>query len=393
MKDYNLFTKELFEQGYSFEHYPNYAQLPNHSCDRRLFDILGGFEFERHYLYSKVYATGCGLLCKGSEFSNGYLSYGGIDWKPENNNPVIGCPYWVNHCSLRHPLLDGASGGGLSKLSECNCHEVNQPYDYEQSLQKIRDGQNRLIRQKYEKFREQKKNHVCHWHMHYNHWTKAWKQVYDPTECARSCQNIGGICALKHTPISKKRGNVFFDLRITKIRRDDTLLNGQEEISIQKGCRFLDTGTSITICEDIVKYGQPDIQRKAVGRYSSEIFLRGWKVEVLNIRAEHRESRDLLQDLQDIRDGITVTHASDQIKKNKEAKRQRRNARKQKREQKLETKIIQCGWDAIIPQSSDYYHAMKWFGDEKIQRLVERHQEYLAEQQKQPQQISLFELI
>lgn len=59
----------------------------------------------------------------------------------------------------------------------------------------------------------------------------------------------------------------------------------------------------------------------------------------------------------------------------------------------METKIIQCGWDAIIPQSSDYYHAMKWFGDEKIQRLVERHQEYLAEQQKQPQQISLFELI
>lgn len=392
MKDYNLFTKELFAQGYSFEQYPDYARLPNHSCDRQLFDILGGFEFERHYLHSKVYATGCGLLCKGSEFSNGYLSYGGIDWKPENNNPVIGCPYWVNHCSLRHPLLDGANGGGLSKLSECNCHEVNQSYDYDQSIQKIRDEQNRLIRQQYEKFRELKENHVCHWHMNYNYWTKTWKQVYDPAECARSCQNIGGVCNLTHTPISKKRGNVFYDLKITKIRRDDTFFNGQEEISIQKGCRFLECGTSLTICENIARYCKNDILQKVQHRYSRQILLNGWTVEVLNIRAEQRESRDLLQDLRDIREGITVVHASDQIKQKKEAKRLRRDNRKMKREQKLKNKIVKNGWQSISPNSIDYFHAMKWFGEEEIQFLKQQHQKYLEDEKSVPQQMSLFDL-
>lgn len=393
MKDYNLFTQYLFAQGYTFEHYPDYAKLPHNGCDRHLFDILGGFEYERNYRHSKVYSTGCGLLCKGSDFSNGYMSYGGIDWKPENNNPVVCCPYQVNHCPLRHPLLDHTNGGGLCKFSQCNCHEVDQPYGYEHSIQKIHDEQDRIIRQKYEKFREQKKDHVCYWHMRYNYWTKAWRQIYDPLECARSCQNIGGTCALKHTPISQKRGNVFYDLKITKIRHDDTIFNGQEEISIRKGCRLLETNTSMTICENIVRYSSAKIQEREEGKFHSERFLFGWKVEVQNIRAEQRESRDLLQDLQDIRDGITVTHASDQIKQNKEAKKQRRIDRKEKREQRLEKKILQEGWDAIAPHSLDYFHAVKWFGEEKIQDLENRHQEYLTAKQNQPQQLNLFELM
>ena len=391
MKEYNLFTRDLFAQGYSFEHYPSCTQLPNSFCSRELFDILGGFQYANWYRDQKVYATGCGLLCKGSDFSTGYLSYGGIDWKPENNNPVICCPYLVNHCPLRHPLLDGANGGGLAKLSECNCHEVERPYDYECSVRKVRDEQNQLIRRKYEDFREQKEDHVCHWHMHYNAWTKVWKQIYDPAVCARNCQNIGGICSLTHTPISRKRGNVFFDLKITKIRRDDTFFNGQKEISIQKGCRFLEHSTSLTICENIVRYCKDDILQRARDRYSRQILVSGWTVEVLNIRAEQRESRDLLQDLQDIQDGIAVVHASDQIKQKKEAKRLRRNDRKMKRKLKLKNKIIKIGWQSIPPNSIDYFHAIKWFGEEEIQLLKQQHQKHLEDKKAEPQQMSLFD--
>ena len=39
---------------------------------------------------------------------------------------------------------------------------------------------------------------------------------------------------------------------------------------------------------------------------------------VLNIRSEQRESRDLIQDLQDIQSGIKITHASDTQKNQKE---------------------------------------------------------------------------
>ena len=393
MKEYNLFTQRLFEQGYTFENYPNYAKLPNSICGKKVFDILGGFEYENWYRNQKVYSTGCGLLCRGSDFSNGYMSYMGIDWKPENNNPVTACPYKKEHCTLRNPLLDQSLGGGLVKISQCDCHEVDIPYDYEHSKDRVWDERHRSIQEKYEEFRREKKNHVCRWHCNYDEWTERWNQKYDPMECARNCTNVGGICDLKHTPISKKRGNVFYDVKITRIRRDDTLFNGEQEISIKKGCRLLETGKSITICANIARYGKGDIIRKAKSKYHREILICGWKVEVMNIRAEQRESRDLMQDLQDIRDGIAIIHVSDQEKQDKEIKRKNRAERKEKREKKLEQKIILEGWDSLEPYSMDYCHAIKWFGQEKIEALEKRHQKYLEDEKNRPQQMSLFEFM
>ena len=393
MKEYNLFTQKLFEQGYTFEHYPNYAKMPNPVCDRKLFDIMGGFRYENWYQNQKVYSTGCGLLCRGSDFSNGSVSYMGIDWKPENNNPVIPCPYKKEHCTLRSPLLDHIEGGGICKISQCDCHEVYVPYDYEYSRDRVRDERHRRIRENYEELKRQKKGHVCYWQTSYNEWTEQWEQRYDPVECARMCLNIGGICDLKHTPISKKRGNVFYDVKITRIRRDGTLFDGQKEITIQKGCRLLETGKSMTICENIVRYGRKQIISHEQMKYHSEIFIYGWNVEVLNIRDEYRESRDLLQDLQDIREGITIVHASDQEKRNKELKRQNRVKQKEKREKRLEQKIVKNGWDSLEPFSLDYHHALKWFGQEKIKALEKRHQKYVEEERNKLRQMSLFEFM
>lgn len=44
--------------------------------------------------------------------------------------------------------------------------------------------------------------------------------------------------------------------------------------------------------------------------YDLELYVdKSMKMEIVNIRIEQRESRDLLQDLQDIRAGIQITHA------------------------------------------------------------------------------------
>lgn len=393
MKDYNLFTRRLFQQGYTYENYPPYASLPNPVGGRKVFDILGGFEYASWYRNQKVYSTGCGLLCRGSDFSNGYMSYGGIDWKPENNNPVGSCPYKKEHCVLRNPLLDEPAGGGLSRISLCDCHEVDLPYDYERSRDKAKDERHQRIRDKYEEFKKKNNGHVCYWQTVYNERTENWQQKYNPLVCARHCQNVGGICDLKHSPVSKKRGNVFYDVKITKIRRDGTLFDGEKEVSIRKGCRFLETGKSMTICENIARYRKKDIIRREQQKYHREILILGWKVEVCGIRAEHRESRDLLQDLRDIQDGITIVHASDQEKRDKETKRKERAERKKKRERKLAEKIIQEGWDSVEPCSLDYHHAIKWFGEEKIQDLEARHQQYLEEERNKPRQMSLFEFM
>lgn len=393
MGEYNLFTQNLFSQGYTFENYPDYAALPNSWCDRRLFDIMNGFRYTSDYLKQKVYATGCGLLCRGWEFGNGYTSYGGIDWMPENDNPLIACPYKKEHCSLRHPLMDRVWGGAALKISHCNCHEVPVPYNYEKSVKKVSDEREREIQRKYEMFCMQKNYHICRWHCSYDEWEEEWRQFYRPLDCARCCLNIGGTCDLKHTPISEKKGNVYYDVKITKVRHDDTLFNGQEEVSIRKGCRLLEKRTSMTICENIVRYGAGEIQEIEEGRYHAERFLFGWKVEVLNVRAEQRESRDLMQDLQDIRDGITVIHASDQVKQKKEEKRKRRSERMAKREKRLEQLIIRDGLDSLATCSLDYRHALKWFGKERLKALEKQHQEYLEAERNKPQQMSLFEFM
>lgn len=100
-----------------------------------------------------------------------------------------------------------------------------------------------------------------------------------------------------------------------------------------------------------------------------------------------------MQDLQDIRDGIAIIHVSDQEKWDKEIKRKNRVERKEKREKKLEQKIILEGWDSLEPYSIDYCHAIKWFGQEKIEALEKRHQKYLEDEKNKPQQMSLFEFL
>ena len=160
------------------------------------------------------------------------------------------------------------------------------------------------------------------WHTRWNDWTGKWEQHYDPIHCSHVCVNSGKNCDLTGKTVSTKKGNVFYDVRISYIRDDDTIFSGQEVVRINKGVKLLKSPTSITICEQIVKRCQEDIKKKERDKYGMKIALSGWKVEIMNIRAEQRESRDLMQDLQDISEGIEVVHVSDKEKLIKEIKRQ-----------------------------------------------------------------------
>ena len=53
-----------------------------------------------------VWETPCGLLAGGKHFLIGHMSYRGIDWTPENGNPVLSCPVFPSApCPLQDPLL------------------------------------------------------------------------------------------------------------------------------------------------------------------------------------------------------------------------------------------------------------------------------------------------
>ncbi len=391
MREYNLLTQSLLAEGYTAEHYPDYVRLPGSFWGKNpLQNLHDGFEYTSEYRNQMVFRTGCGLLVKGSHFSGGAW-FMGIGWIPENDNPLVTCPYRKDMCDLRNPILGGPSGGGLAKLLQCDCHQTEEPYSYEKSYDKACDDESKEIKRKYEEFVKSKGGHVCHWHANYNYWTGEWSQNYDPMICAAHCMNVGKICDLTHKPVSKKKGNVFYDVKTSYIRHDGTLFDGEEVVRINKGVRLFETAKSMTICEAAAKQKR-EIQKQQDMKYHADRILRGTRVEVLNIHAEQRESRDLMQDLQDIRDGIQITHASDLEKRAKADKKERRQQARQKRIEKLEKKILDVGYYNIEEHSLDRRHADKWLGEERIDELEDMRRKRLKEEREKPVQLRLFDI-
>ena len=99
-----------------------------------------------------------------------------------------------------------------------------------------------------------------------------------------------------------------------------------------------------------------------------------------------------MQDLADIQDGIRISHSSDLIKRQKEAKRERRQKARKKRIEKLEARILEIGYDSLEEQSLDKIHADKWLTPERIEELAELRQQRIRAEQEQPVQINLFDL-
>ncbi len=386
-KEYNLLTQRLMAEGYTAENHPDYVKVCSSAWGKELWqNLAGGFEYTREHLNGLVFRTGCGLLVKGSRFTTGSLTCMGRDWIPENNSPVITCPYRREGCGLRDPVLNG-----IDRYHYCDCVLTDEPYCYESSLDKALDEKERLQRQKYDAYVKKAGGHVCHWHMRYIERTGEWEQHYDPMTCARECQNVGGICRLTHEPVSGRRGNVFYDVRISYIRNDGTLFDGDEVVRMEKGKRLFETGKSVTICRQVAEKCVKEIIDRERDRHSRGIFLQGWKVEVLNIRVEQRESRDLLQDLEDIRNGVEVIHASDQEKRQKAEKKERRQQAKEKRVAAIERKILGKGYEDL--EGPEKIRADRMLGPDRIRELEDIRKENLRKEQEKPVQLSIFDMM
>lgn len=394
-KELNLLTQNLLKEGYTKDNHPDYVRVCSSSWGKELWqNLAGGFEYTSEYLKTMVFKTGCGLLVKGTHFSTGSMSYMGIDWIPENNNPVITCPYRKNECEMRNPILGGPNGGGLCKFLFCDCHKTEERYCYEKSMDKVCDDYAAEKKRKYDEFSERRGGHVCYWHMYYSDWTGEWKLRYDPMECANNCLNVGKNCDLTHKPVSKKRANIFYDRKITRIRRDGTLFDGEEMISIEKGIRFFETSKSVTICEEVLKRCKEAIIHREEQKYHRELFCdKSMKIEILNLRVEQRESRDLIQDLEDIRLGIRICHASDMKKAEAQKKKERRVRRQNQKIQRLEKKLLEVGYTELKEYSADKIHADKWLGTARIQELEQVRLKRQEEKESEPVQISLFDMV
>jgi len=382
MKEVNELTRRLLAEGWKPEDTP--------PGTRPYKDYEGGWTYTSEAINGMVWETPCGLLAEGRHFLNGYMSYNGIDWRTENGNPVIACPIFPSvPCPLRDPLLcsQGCSLHSDDVVYQCACHRTERAYAYAGSIDEAHDRVWKEADKFWEVFKAQHKGRVCRYQSRYGRTTKTWRAFYDPIQCSRmSCT----YCDVLAKELDPRRGNVFYDLRRSWTEKGIGLFPDQQKVAVKKGCKLLDRTTSLTICEAIIKYGRHSIEERIKSEYHHQMFLdQSLKIELVNLRAARVDARDIAQDLQDIANGIQVTHAADSLKAAKEQKRARRAAAKALRVRKVEKMILAFGWKDL----EDIWkrRAEKLLDEEQIDNLLQhRVSEQMGVTQASEEQISMF---
>ena len=403
MHEYNELTKNLLAEGYTADNHPKYVEV-GRTCqekDNPIDNLDGGFLYYRWYVHEKAFRTPCGLMCKGTSCMSS-LSYNGQEWSFENDMATIHCPYYKCDCKEKD---SGLPREGVLK-DICNVHMTDEEYQYAGSVEDILKLQEDEIRRKKISFSLQHNGRTCDSHMHYDRDTAQWRMHYDPGTCAMiKCtgrvEDMGmrGICPILGRKLCKEKGNVYYDLKISFRRKDldNTLFDGQIDTQVMKGIKVFDYPVNMDICRNYVKLCKDKIIWKVESEYHAELFFaeryerNEFAVEVLNIRAEQKESRDLMQDLMDIQNGIKVAHASDIEKSDKATKKKRRQQAQGKKIAKLEKKLLEVGYENLEEYSLDRIHADKWLGKDRIDEL-----EYMRKQkmkEKKPVQMSMFDYL
>ena len=399
MHEYNKLTKNLLSHGYTADNFPKDKVHIAHGCYSEnanpLDNIYGGFEYNRIYCDTFIYKTGCGMHVKGINVLSS-MGFMGEEWCHENDNPVIRCPYDKPECPDNDSRLHGTRAGGLCIQCWCVCHRTDESYDFENSFEKAEKERKEEKDRKYKEYFDDHNGRVCGNHMYYNEYTRTWSQHYEPTRCAHICYSQNGYCPILGRQLSKKRGNVYYDLKESgAVIKNDAQISMFEKDRwerITKGIRYLKKPCSMDICESIVRIAADDIRHKYEINHSREImFDKTWQFEIYNIRAESKPSRDLMQDLQDLKDGIQIIFDDEMIKKRNEEKKRRKEQNKQRAILKLEKKLIEVGYENLPGTSLDRIHAEKWLKAERIEELERIRQKNLREEQEKPVQLSIFD--
>lgn len=392
--EYNLLTEKLLEAGFTTENHPDHVQIcaSKRPGTSPLNNLEGGFVYKKRWIFEKAFKTPCGIQCKGISCHSG-MGYMSIDWTYENDMATIRCPYHKDDCNLKHELLQGLEGV-LEGI--CNVHMVDEEYQYEGSIEHLQKLYDDEIQRRKVSFILQKHGRVCPEHMRYDKDSEEWVMHYHPAICARS--RCRGRCPVLGRQLDKKRGNVYYDLKTTFPRYDldGTLFEGQTDTSIIKGKRMFDNPISMDICRIFVKLCKDEIIQKEEMKHHRQLFFaeyhrREFSIEVLNIRAEQKESRDLLQDLQDIKDGIKISHDSDNKKETAEVKKEDRKKSRESQIAALEKRLIEVGYWNLEEYSPERRHADKWLPSERIDELEVIRQKKIKEEQEKPVQLSLFD--
>lgn len=332
----NDLTKRLYAEGWTREHHPDCV-------------CLGDFEnfgYKWGYLLSMCWKVPCGLFVSGRSVATSDTTYDGMWYCPENGNPLLRCPYERKDCE--HALK------GVP-FAWCQCVQTEEPYEYSNSAERIEEEHDR---KQHAAYMEITGGQYCACVEGGNGFDGGMvKAKYDVDGCIRyGCKNE--FCSIRKQPRDLSRVNIFYDIR--RMWHTKRGLVEETRTEIEKGVRVFEKPVARTDAEIWLKMKQaqydpiqgkhvisPKLKLKDHAQEHFSKYHRKWMeyeyfefhYEVENIRIEARDTRDLLQDLRDVSDGIEVVHAVDLEKAAKQKKADRKKEREAYKERRKKIRL------------------------------------------------------
>ena len=334
----NQLTRDLYAAGYTREDHPSFVYWSDWQNFGYLFEALLKF----------IWETPCGLLVDGkSDLGRGLAcsdaSFQSIDYCPENDNPLLRCPYERKDCP--HSI----SG---FPVPLCPCHTTGKRYSFEQSAERVESERSE---RQHRQYMEITGGAYCACVVGGNGYDGGHVEVqYDVEQCIRCrCQNP--VCVIRKQKRDLSRANIFYDVRRTWITRIGFL--EEKKVQVTKGERVFPHPVARTDAEIWLEMKKahfnplwsssvidsphltPEDRRQTffskMHRQYGEYDYFEFHYDVENIRIAKSEQRDLLQDLRDVADGLEVVHAVDLKKEQAAKKRESRQRRKEQKERRL----------------------------------------------------------
>lgn len=191
----NDLTRRLYAQGYTRNNFP----------DTVCWNDWQNFGYKWETMLQFTWETPCGLLIQGDSdvgrgFNIGDCWFQNVWYCPENDNPLLCCPYQRKGCEHIPQGL---------RLIMCPCHQTKKPYDYEKSVEKIEREQ---AKEAHKQYMELTGGAYCACVVGGSGCKGGWYEVkYNVEQCIRQgCKNP--VCAIRKQPRNLKKVNIFYDI-------------------------------------------------------------------------------------------------------------------------------------------------------------------------------------
>lgn len=390
-EELNLLTQKLLTEGYTAENHPNWVKLPGSCFGGPLDNLRHGFVYNWEVMPEKNFLTPCGLSVKRSSCIEG-MSFAGKEWCIENDLAQVHCPFHKRDCNLLNEDCKNLATHQWGPY--CIATMTDAPYDPGHSIEHFYAVEDVWREELRKDFIARRNGHVCYNFSYYDPDAEKWKiRPYDPDMCAYSFCAQEGFCSFLQKKMDTQKGNVFYDVKIRETYPSEkgTLFEGTIHETVIKGIKYFRKPVNMFICENFVKMnGQKKIRDNFKWNHSTERVLANtghglWEFEILNVRAARKETRDIHQDLADIRAGIKVVHENDAISDKKAKKKARRMKRIEDRKKSLRMRFIQ-GKELSYP---DIRFIEKYVTDDESEEWGQAKETALKE--KEPVQMTLFD--